>query len=695
MLLWSPTLLELPVLPPPRKQAQKCTHRKEGMSSLTTDAEGQPEGGESGGAEPTTDMATLLAEGLDYRSPTRGEIVEGTVMGWDRDGILVDIGAKSEGIVLRHEMQSLGADAESKIKSGDKVLVYVSQPDTAEGQILLSLDRARGEQGWLTLQERFESGETFEGEVTGYNKGGLLVNVEGVNAFVPLSQVVGVRPDRNRENGGSSLAEAVGRQLRLKVIEINRRRNRVILSERAALQEWRMQQKERLIQELHEGDIRKGRVSSVRSFGVFIDLGGADGLAHLSELSWDRDKTPSELFKVGDEVDVYITKIDAENKKIALSMRRARPEQWDAVVDKYQEGQIVVGLVTKLVTFGAFARIEGPVEGLIHVSELVDRRIGHPKEVVREGDLLPLKIVRIERDRHRLGLSLRRARDEGEALGYVFTDGGEVLSVPEDIRAEFEAREGPIPPPVEEPDETPATAPVPEAAGETTVATTEAPRAEAATEAAEAPTAKAPATEAPKEVGAIEAAFAEATAEPVAATAEEPAAPEPDTKAAPEAETPAVAEAAPEAETPAVAEAAPEAETPAVAEAAPEPAAAAAEEPTAEATPAAETAPEAETPAAEEAAPEPEPAATEEPAAEAAPEAETPAGAEAAPEPDVPATTEAAPEPEPAATEEPAAEAGPEPEAPAVEQPATGESEADDTPDAPTSDSDQQEQPPV
>ncbi|MEX2159443.1 MAG: S1 RNA-binding domain-containing protein [Dehalococcoidia bacterium] len=406
--------------------------------------------GSSGGGE----MAALLEESSEFKSPQRGDIVEGIAMGWDRDGLLVDIGAKSEGVVPRNEMQSFAPDAESKIQPGAKILVFIVQPDAAEGQILLSLDRARGERGWHVLQERFESGETFEGPVTGHNKGGLLVNVEGVNAFVPLSQLVGVRPDRNREDGGvSSLAEAVGKQLRLKVIEINRRRNRVILSERAALQEWRMAQKERLIEELHEGDIRRGRISSVRNFGVFVDLGGADGLAHLSELSWERDKTPAELFNVGDEVDVYITKIDPENKKIALSLRRANPSKWEAVVSKFREGQVVTGLVTKLVTFGAFARIEGPVEGLIHVSELVDRRIGHPKEVTREGDLLPLKIVRIERDRHRLGLSLRRARDEGEAMGYVFSEGGEVISVPDSIRQEFEAREGPIPPPSDRTDE--------------------------------------------------------------------------------------------------------------------------------------------------------------------------------------------------------------------------------------------------
>jgi small subunit ribosomal protein S1 len=416
---------------------------------LTTDPqiESLVEGEPGASDRPADTMATLLEESEDSRTPQRSEIVEGTIMGWDRDGMLVDIGAKSEGIAPRHELQSLGPDPESKYHAGDTVFVFVVQTESADGQIVLSVDRARGERGWHTLQERFDSGEIFEATVTGHNKGGLLVNVEGVNAFVPMSQVVGFRPDRGREDGGgASLADAVGRPLRLKVIEINRRRNRVILSERAALQEWRMEQKERLIQELHEGDIRRGRITSVRSFGVFVDLGGADGLAHLSELSWERDKSPMDLFHVGDEVDVYITKIDPENKKIALSLRRAKPEQWDTIVDKYKEGQVVVGRITKLVTFGAFARIEGPVEGLIHVSELVDRRIGHPKEVAREGDLLPLKVVRIERDRQRLGLSLRRAREEGEELGFVFSDGGEVLSVPEAIRNEFEEREGPPPP---------------------------------------------------------------------------------------------------------------------------------------------------------------------------------------------------------------------------------------------------------
>lgn len=382
--------------------------------------------------------ALLDAEGVPApRMLHRGEVVEGTVMSIDRDGLLVDlvgIGSKSEGVVPQHEMHSLGADPLSRVRVGDQVLVYVVQPETEEGQVLLSVDRARGEQGWRVLQERFETGDTFEAEITGFNKGGLLANVEGVNAFIPMSQVVGAKPGTE---GASSLSEQVGRQLRLKVIEINRRRNRAILSERAALQEWRAEQKDRLLQELAEGEVRTGRITSIRNFGVFVDLGGADGLAHLSELSWDRNASPEELFKVGDEVRVFVMKVDPESKKIALSIRRAMPEEWEGIIARYQVGDVVAGVVTKLVPFGAFTRLPGPVEGLVHVSELVDRRINHPQEVVDEGDLVPLKIVRIEHDRHRLGLSLREARGDAELRGWQFDSQGRVVGVPEDVQEQF------------------------------------------------------------------------------------------------------------------------------------------------------------------------------------------------------------------------------------------------------------------
>ena len=367
-------------------------------------------------------MAELLDEaGPAFAHLQRGDVVEGTLVGRAGDSFIVDVRAKAEGIVAPSEMHSLSPEQRGALSVGDTVLVYVLQPEVEEDQLLLSIDRARGEQGWRELQNRHESGAIFEAGVTGFNKGGLLVNVEGVNAFVPLSQVVGAAPDR--ESGGG-LADFVGRNLRLKVIEINRRRNRVILSERAAMQEWRAEQKDRLLAELREGEIRAGKVTSIRSFGVFVDLGGADGLVHLSELSWDREVNPENLFKIGEPVDVYVMKVDHEAKKIGLSIRRARPEEWDIVVANYEVNQVVPGVVTKLVTFGAFARIEGPVEGLIHVSELVDRRISHPREVLAEGDVVPVKIVRIERDRHRLGLSLRQARAEAERVGWVFNGEG-------------------------------------------------------------------------------------------------------------------------------------------------------------------------------------------------------------------------------------------------------------------------------
>ena len=281
------------------------------------------------------------------------------------------------------------------------------------------------------MQRRFDENEVFDARVTGSNKGGLLVNVEGVNAFVPLSQIVEITGDR--EQAIAQLSEYEGRTLRFKVIEINRRRNRVILSERAAVQEWRAEQKDRLLEELQEGEIRSGRITSIRSFGVFVDLGGADGLAHLSELSWERDVDPESMFSIGQTIDVYITKIDKESKKIGLSVRRASPEQWDEVVAKFEVGEIVPSVVTKLVTFGAFARLEGPVEGLVHVSELADRRITHPREVVLENDIIPAKIVRIERDRHRLGLSLRQARTDAERLGWVFNQDGGLLRLPDEV----------------------------------------------------------------------------------------------------------------------------------------------------------------------------------------------------------------------------------------------------------------------
>ena len=232
--------------------------------------------------------------------------------------------------------------------------------------------------------------------------------------------------------------------LQLKVLEVNRGRNRAIFSERQAIQEARNEQKARLISELTEGEVRHGKVTGISSFGAFVDLGGADGLIHISELSWTTVRTPEEVVHVGDELDVFVLRVDAVNRKIALSLRRLQPEPWVTINEHFQVGDIVDATVTKLTNFGAFARVEGSVEGLIHISELSSRVVNHPREVVHEGDALKVKVLRIEPERRRIGLSLRQAEEEGvfsvqtedESVAEAVVDAVEAVTAEANVEAE-------------------------------------------------------------------------------------------------------------------------------------------------------------------------------------------------------------------------------------------------------------------
>jgi small subunit ribosomal protein S1 len=253
-----------------------------------------------------------------------------------------------------------------------------------------------------------DNGEIWEAEVEGYNKGGLVVPLDEIRGFVPASQVPDFPRGLNQEERLQRLSERVGDTLMVKVIEINRRKRRLILSARAAEREYREEKREQLLEALREGEVRSGRVSSLASFGAFVDLGGADGLVHISELSWRRVRHPREVVSVGDKVDVYVLRLDQERKRIGLSLKRLQPEPWTLVEEKYELGQLIEGVVTNVVDFGAFAEIEEGIEGLIHVSELTDGSISHPREVVKKGDLLLLRIIRIDARRRRLGLSLKR-----------------------------------------------------------------------------------------------------------------------------------------------------------------------------------------------------------------------------------------------------------------------------------------------
>ena len=399
---------------------------------------------ENGGGE--LDAASLMEQFLsdpshDYKSLKYGDVMDGVIMHVDREELLVDIGSKSEGVVPAREYSSLSQEEKQALSVGDTILVFVVQPENQEGHAVVSIDRARQEKSWRRLQEIFEANQVIEAEVTNYNKGGLLVNLDGVRGFVPASQVTEIRGG-DEASKQADMARLIGTNLPLKVIEINRHRNRLILSERQAVQERRDVMKERLIEELKEGEVRKGRVSSICDFGAFVDIGGADGLVHLSELSWSRVRHPSEVLRVGQEVDVYVLGINAQEKKIALSIKRTQAEPWSRVAAAYEVGQLVRGTVTQLANFGAFARIEDGIEGLIHVSELADERVTHPKQVVSEGQELLLRIIRIDPQRRRMGLSLRRALDtpDTELVG-VF--GPEILEerdqLVQRIRASLEA----------------------------------------------------------------------------------------------------------------------------------------------------------------------------------------------------------------------------------------------------------------
>jgi len=361
--------------------------------------------------EQNVDAAEHLPEGAyDFKTLSRGDILEGKVVRVSPEEVLIDVGWKYEGTIASRELESMGAAAIEEIQVGDEVLTYVVNPEDKNGRIVLSLRQADLEKEWRSLDKLLETGEIFEGTVTGYNKGGLIVQLGQVRGFVPSSQLV--PPSRWDEERALTReerrAKMVGQQLWLKTIELDRQRNRLILSQRAANRVWRKEQKEQLLASLKAGDICRGRVSSLCDFGAFVDLGGADGLIHLSELSWGRVSHSREVLQAGEEVEVYVMNVNREKRRIGLSLKRLQADPWSQVEGKYSEGQLVEGTITKLTDFGAFARLKGDdIEGLVHVSELSDARVAHPKEVVKEGDTLTLRIVRLDPDRRRMGLSLK------------------------------------------------------------------------------------------------------------------------------------------------------------------------------------------------------------------------------------------------------------------------------------------------
>ena len=339
--------------------------------------------------------------------------MEGRVVRADPDGVLVSIGHKSEGIIPASEVRGLTSGLMKRCQVGATIKVCVVDPAGSDGQAVLSLNRASDDATWEELRTCARSGGQLTGRIVGYNRGGAVVEVEGIGGFVPLSQVVA--PAGATGNSEEALAQRVGKEMSLKVLEVDQNRNRVILSERAVARDLREGQKERLLNELQEGEVRRGKVTGISSFGAFVDIGGADGLVHISELSWTPVVSVTDAVQVGQEVDAYVLRIDREHRRIALSLRRLTPTPWEMAAGRFAVGQLVQATVTRLMDFGAFVRVEDCIEGLVHISELSDHHLHHPRAAVQVGDNLTLRIVSMDHERHRIGLSLKQVEDYHQA----------------------------------------------------------------------------------------------------------------------------------------------------------------------------------------------------------------------------------------------------------------------------------------
>ncbi|GAA1823959.1 30S ribosomal protein S1 [Microlunatus capsulatus] len=332
-----------------------------------------------------------------------GDIVTGTVVKVDRDEVLLDIGYKTEGVIPSKELSiKHDVDPFEVVSVGDVIEALVQQKEDKEGRLILSKKRAQYERAWGTIEKIKEEDGVVTGHVIEVVKGGLIIDI-GLRGFLPAS-LVEMRRVRD-------LQPYVGMELEAKIIELDKNRNNVVLSRRAWLEQTQSEVRQNFLTQLQKGQIRKGVVSSIVNFGAFVDLGGVDGLVHVSELSWKHIDHPSEVVEVGQEVTVEVLDVDMDRERVSLSLKATQEDPWQAFARTHQIGQIVPGKVTKLVPFGAFVRVEEGIEGLVHVSELAERHVEIPEQVVTVNDDVLVKIIDIDLERRRISLSLKQANE--------------------------------------------------------------------------------------------------------------------------------------------------------------------------------------------------------------------------------------------------------------------------------------------
>lgn len=377
----------------------------------------EPASDDTGSDDDDDDTANEASSGPETRRTSgyeRGEIVEVVIQEVSPTSVIVMLDERGEGfagVIPARELDRMTPEMIAELQPGNLVSLFVVNPGNNRSEVVLSYNRALEELDWKQADEYRKSREIYEGVIAGYNKGGLIVRFGRLRGFVPQSQIGDERRARlEGEEPESRWSDMVREPITVKVIEVDRERNRLILSERAAARETREARKARLIEELTLHEVRTGRVVSLEDFGAFVDIGGAEGLVHVTELSWGHVTHPKQVVEIGQELTVEVISIDPDRKRIGLSLKRQLTDPWDVIATNYQQGQLVKGEVTKLTKFGAFAQLvdEPDVEGLIHISELSENRVSHPREVVNVGEVLTLRIVKIDVADRRLGLSLKR-----------------------------------------------------------------------------------------------------------------------------------------------------------------------------------------------------------------------------------------------------------------------------------------------
>lgn len=359
-------------------------------------------------SEQSSDMpnfADLLEDYYDFEELERGDIREAQIIRVTANEIVVDLGVKRDGIVPAADIERLDDRILKDIRRGDTMSVYVLNPSDRDGNLIVSLNLGLQGEDWDRAHDLLESEEVVQCRVTGYNKGGLLVQFNRIEGFVPISHLLTVPqglPDTDRD---AELEKSIGEELDLKVVEVNQKRRRLIFSQREAMREWREKQKTKLLDGLAVGDIVSGRVTGIRDFGVFVDIGGADGLIHVSELAWHRVPHPSDVVSLGAEIDVYILELDQDKRRIALSLRHTQPDPWEVVLENYEIGQVVEGNISNVVDFGAFVVLDDGIEGLLHITEMADGSLEEPYSYVKRGDRVQMTVTMIEPERKRIGFT--------------------------------------------------------------------------------------------------------------------------------------------------------------------------------------------------------------------------------------------------------------------------------------------------